>query len=214
MINQGEIGKIYLTHGGYLQDWLLFDTDYNWRLEPNIGGKSRAIADIGSHWCDLIQFVTGLKITEVMADLKIVIPTRKKSSTTADTFTKSKSEIKSYELKNCLTEDYGAVLFTFENEVKGTFFVSQISAGRKNKLWLEVDGSDSAVAWNQEEPNELWIGKRDGPNKVQMKDPSFLVGSAQNYIGYPAGHPEGYADALKMFMKNVYIHIKYKRDVL
>jgi predicted dehydrogenase len=212
MISQGQLGKIYLAHGCYLQDWLLFDTDYNWRIEPDIGGKSRAVADIGSHWCDLIQFVTGLKITEVMADLKVAIPTRKKSRVTVDTFAGNRSEHDDYELKTIVTEDYGAILLTFENGAKGTFLVSQISAGRKNMLLIEVDGSKSAVAWNQEEPNELWIGKRDSPNHLLVKDPSLLISEAKGFADYPGGHPEGYADALKMLMKNVYTSIINKSE--
>lgn len=156
--------------------------------------------------------MTGLKITEVMADLKVAIPTRKKSTVTVDTFGGNRSEHDDYELKTIVTEDYGSILLTFENGAKGTFLVSQISAGRKNMLLIEVDGSKSAVAWNQEEPNELWIGKRDSPNQIQLKDPSSLISEAKGYADYPGGHPEGYADALKMLMKDVYLGIINKSE--
>jgi predicted dehydrogenase len=212
MISQGQLGNIYLAHGCYLQDWLLFDTDYNWRIEADKGGKSRAVADIGSHWCDLVQFVTGLKIIEVMADLKVAIPVRKKPRTAVETFATKNSELGSLEEKPIETEDYGAILLTFENGAKGTFLVSQVSAGRKNMLYLEVDGSKSAIAWNQERANELWIGKRDSPNAILMKDPSLLIPEAKDIANYPAGHPEGWPDALKMLLKKVYTHVIARKE--
>ena len=215
MVNKGELGDIYAVHGSYLQDWLLFDIDYNWRVEPNLGGESRAVADIGTHWCDTIHFVTGLKIVEVMADLKTVIPIRKKPKKPSETFTgKELQPSIDFEKKQITTEDYGSILFTLENDAKGVFTVSQVSAGRKNRLYFEVDGSKLAVAWNQEKPNQLWIGKRDTPNQLLMKDPSLLHPEAKPFADYPGGHPEAYPDALKMFMRIVYSSIANKKKGL
>lgn len=204
MIENGELGKVYIIHGSYLQDWLFSKYDYNWRLDPELGGESRAIADIGSHWCDTVQFLTGLKIIDVMADLKTIIPIRMKPKKTMETFASKEPKTDEYEEKKITTEDYGSVLFTLENGVKGVFTVSQVSAGRKNRLSFEIDGSKLAVAWNQENPNFLWIGKRNEPNQELMKDPSLLYPKAKVFADYPGGHNEGYPDILKMFLRNVY----------
>ena len=212
MIDRGDLGNVHLVHGGYLQDWLLFETDYNWRVEPRLGGKSRAVADIGSHWFDLVQFVTGSRVTEVMADLKTVIPVRKKSKQTAETFSSKVLGPRDYEEEKIETEDYGAVFLTFENGAKGAFIASQISAGRKNKLFFEIDGSNFAVAWDQENPNDLWKGKRDAPNELLMKDPLLALPEVQNFMDFPGGHPEGYPDAVKMFMRSVYAYIAGRNE--
>lgn len=212
MIDNGDVGKIYSVHGSYLQDWLLYEYDYNWRLEPQIGGKSRAIADIGSHWCDTVQFATSLKITEVMADLMTVLPIRKKPKSTRETFTSNELHQDEYEEKHITTEDYGSVLFTLENGAKGVFIVSQVSAGRKNRLYFEIDGATKAVAWNQEQPNFLWIGQRERPNQYLIKDSSLLYPTAQAFTDYPGGHNEAYPDILKMFLRNVYSFIISQKD--
>jgi predicted dehydrogenase len=212
MIEHGDLGNVYTVHGSYLQDWLLYESDYNWRLEPHIGGQSRAIADIGSHWCDTIQFATNLKIKEVMADLKTVLPIRKKPKKNRETFTGNRSHHDDYEETRITTEDYGSVLFTLENGAKGVFTVSQVSAGRKNRLYFEIDGATKAVAWNQEQPNFLWIGQRDRPNQYLMKDSSLLFPSAQTFTDYPGGHNEAYPDILKMFFRNVYSSIISHKD--
>lgn len=207
MIEHAELGDVFAVHGSYLQDWLLYDTDYNWRVETALGGESRAVADIGSHWCDVIQFVTGLKITEVMADLKTIIPIRKKPTATKETFAQKEFQSSGYEAKQITNEDYGSVLFNLENGTKGVFTVSQVSAGRKNRLYFEIDGSKLAVAWDQEEPNRLWIGNRNAPNQLLLKDPLLLHTKAARFADYPGGHPEAYPDILKMFMKSVYLSI-------
>ena len=158
-------------HGSYLQDWLLFDTDYNWRLEPAVGGKSRAVADIGSHWCDLIQHVTGLKIVEVMADLSTVIPVRKKPKTAIETFAGKALKPSDYDHMKIATEDYASVLFRFDNGARGVFTVSQVSPGRKNRLYFEIDGSYHSMVWDQEKPEEMWMGYRDRPNELLGERP-------------------------------------------
>jgi predicted dehydrogenase len=199
-----KAGDVRLVHGSYLQDWLLFDTDYNWRLEPAVGGKSRAVADIGSHWCDLIQHVTGLKIVEVMADLATVIPVRKKPKATIETFAGKALKPSDYDHMKITTEDYASVLFRFDNGARGVFTVSQVSPGRKNRLYFEIDASYHSIVWDQEKPEELWMGYRDRPNELLMKDPSLLHPLAKPYAHYPGGHPEGYPDGPKNFFRNFY----------
>lgn len=208
MIAKGELGDIYLVHGNYLQDWLYYKTDYNWRLDSNLGGDSRAIADIGSHWCDMVQFLAGSKIKKVFADLVTIHKTRIKPEYAIETFKrKEKKSIKGKEV-SIDTEDAGSVLFHFENGSRGVFTVSQVSAGRKNHFWFEIDGSKRAIAWNQENPNELWIGYRDKPNELLIKDPSLLNDEAKKYASYPGGHPEGYPDGPKSLFKAVYDFIR------
>jgi predicted dehydrogenase len=204
LIADKKAGDVRLVHGSYLQDWLLFDTDYNWRLEPAVGGKSRAVADIGSHWCDLIQHVTGLRIVEVMADLSTVIPVRKKPKTTIETFAGKALKPSDYDHMKIATEDYASVLFRFDNGARGVFTVSQVSPGRKNRLYFEIDGSYHSMVWDQEKPEEMWMGYRDRPNELMVKDPSLLHPQAKPYAHYPGGHPEGYPDGPKNFFRNFY----------
>ncbi|MCG3158110.1 MAG: Inositol 2-dehydrogenase/D-chiro-inositol 3-dehydrogenase [bacterium] len=213
MVNKGELGKIYLVHGHYLQDWLYYDTDYNWRLETEISGASRAVADIGSHWCDLVQFIAGLRIKSVFADLVTIHQTRKKTKKVVETF-KGKEEVaaQDYEEKPIKTEDAGIVMLQFENGARGVFTVSQVSAGRKNCEWFEIDGSKKAIAWDQEEPNQLWVGYRERPNETIIKDPALLDEAARKYAHYPGGHPEGYPDGPKNLFMNVYNFIRAGKD--
>ncbi|MEW5974474.1 MAG: Gfo/Idh/MocA family oxidoreductase [Acidobacteriota bacterium] len=203
-VADGKIGQVRLVHGSYLQDWLLFDTDYNWRLEPKVGGASRAVADIGSHWCDLVQHVTGLKIVEVMADLSTIIPIRKKPKKAIETFAGKGLKPSDYESVRINTEDYASVFIKFSNGARGVFTVSQVSPGRKNRLFFEIDGSYSSLVWDQEKPEEMWLGYRDKANEILVKDPSLLHKEARPYAHYPGGHPEGYPDGPKNFFRNFY----------
>jgi predicted dehydrogenase len=212
MIESKEVGEIYLVHGNYLQDWLFYNTDYNWRLESKLGGESRAIADIGSHWCDMIQFLTGMKIKKVFADLVTIHKSRIKPSQAVETFKGKEKRNSKGKQVFISTEDAGTVLFHFENGTRGVFTVSQVSAGRKNHFWLEVDGSKKSFAWNQENPNELWIGYREKPNEVLIKDPSLLSVKARKYAAYPGGHPEGYPDGPKNLFSSVYSFIRSGQD--
>jgi len=213
MVQKGELGDPYLVHGHYLQDWLYYRTDYNWRLESKISGASRAVADIGSHWCDLVQFITGLKISSVFAELATIHKTRNKPTAAVETFKgKEKKAGGAYKQVRIDTEDAGVVTLRFENGALGVVTVSQVSAGRKNREWFEIDGSRKAIAWDQEEPNQLWVGHREKPNEVVIKDPSLLDEGARKYAHYPGGHPEGYPDgAMNLFM-NVYDFIRSGKD--
>ncbi len=213
MLRGGTLGDVYMIHGHYLQDWLFYPTDYNWRLEPDVSGDSRAVADIGSHWCDLVQFITGLRIRSVFADLTTVHRTRKRPKVAVATFagkeTKPSASAEDFRVR---TEDAGSVLLRFDNGAHGVFTVSQVSAGRKNREWFEIDGSKMAIAWDQEEPNQLWVGHRERANEIVIKDPSLLHESARKYAHYPGGHPEGYPDGPKNLFANVYEFIRKRRD--
>ena len=204
----GALGDLFLVHGHYLQDWLLLDTDYNWRLESGVSGASRAVADIGSHWFDLAQFVTGRKIVAVFAHLFRAHDTRKKPRRAVETYKgKEEGAPQEYDEVTIDTEDGGLVLVEFEGGLRGSLTVSQVSAGRKNRQWIEVDGSRSALAWDQEEPNQLWVGHRDRANEVLMKDPSLLDPAAKGYAHYPGGHPEGYPEGPRNLFGNFYRYI-------
>jgi len=203
-VKNGDIGVPKLVHGSYLQDWLLYDTDYNWRIEPEICGPSRCIADIGTHWMDAVQTVTGAKIVEVCADLHIVLPTRKKPKTQVETFSVTSSD--EYEEVDVKTEDYGAVLFRMDNGARGVFYVSEVSAGRKCYLNFEIDGTKASLYWNQETADRMWMGFRDDDNRLVMRNPNLMTPEAREYTYLAAGHPEGWNDAMR---NNVYSFYKY-----
>ncbi|MNZ57463.1 1,5-anhydro-D-fructose reductase [compost metagenome] len=202
MMREGSLGRLFASHGSYLQDWMLLDTDYNWRVDAALGGASRAVADIGSHWCDTVQFVTGRQIVEVMADLSIVWPTRKANVAGNRTFTQEDSAI--FEDKAVTTEDFGSVLFRFDDGSKGSFSVSQVSAGRKNRLSFEINGSEKSVAWDQEVPQQLWIGHRAQANQTLSDDPGLMNRDAADSAHFPGGHIEGWPDAFKNMMAQFY----------
>ena len=204
MVRSGEVGDIFAIHGSYLQDWLYLPTDWNWRLGPELSGDSRAVADVGSHWCDLMQFISGQSITRVFADLHTVHKTRMRPKKEVETYAGKELDPSDYEAQEINTEDYASVLFEMANGTRGVFTVSQVSAGRKNRLHFELDGSKCALSWDQEKPNEMWIGYRDKANEVLTKDPALLHESAREYAHYPGGHPEAYPDGPKNLFRNVY----------
>jgi len=212
MIQKGEIGPPRFIHGYYLQDWLLYDTDYSWRLEPDKGGESSAMGDIGSHWCDLAQHVSGLRITEVLADLTTVIPTRKKPVGSRIAFAQAGADDK-YEPVDIKVEDLCSVLVRFENGAKGTFSVGQVCAGHKNDLILEINGGQASLRWHQEAQNELWIGNRSTGNMILQKDPSLMDPDVAGYAKLPGGHQEAWPDAFRNILKTVYEHIAEGRPM-
>jgi len=207
MIKNGELGDIFAIHGSYLQDWLFYPTDYNWRLEQNQSGKSRAVADIGSHWLDLIEFVSGAKIEAVLADFQTFYKVRKKPLKPVETFAGKMGKPEDYKDLPIDTEDYASVLLRFAGGARGVLTVSQVAAGRKNRLSFEIDGSQRALAWDSETPNQLWIGRRDGNNEIVIKDPSLVAPPARRTIDYPGGHTEGFPDTFKQMFKDVYGYI-------
>jgi predicted dehydrogenase len=190
---------------------LLYDTDWNWRLEPELGGSLRAVSDIGTHWLDLVGFITGLKVEAVMADFKTFVPVRKKPAQPVATFTGKMIKAEDYVEQPIHTEDYASILLQFSAGARGVLTVSQVSAGRKNRLYFEISGSKSALAWDGERPNELWLGRRDGPNEVLIKDPSLLAPEARRFASYPGGHAEGFPDTFKQLYSAVYTYIHSDR---
>ena len=203
MMRNGDVGRLFAAHGSYLQDWMLLESDYNWRVDSAQGGASRAVADIGSHWCDTVQFMTGRRIVEVMADLSIVWPARKAPVAGDATFSQHRDD-SAYEARPVDTEDLGSVLFRFDDGSKGCFTVSQVSAGRKNGLTVEINGSNCSLAWEQEMPQRLWVGHRQRPNQLLSDDPSLMLGEAAASAHFPGGHNEGWPDAFKNMMLSFY----------
>ena len=212
MVKAGGIGGPYIVQGSYLQDWLLLPTDWNWRLEPELGGDLRAVADIGSHWLDLLTFITGQRVEEVMADLHTFIPTRQKPSGPIETFTGKQVVAANTVAQPIHTEDYATILLRFSGGARGVLTVSQVSAGRKNRLFFEIDGERSALAWDSEQPEELWLGHRETANGLLMRDPSLLGPEARDATSYPGGHAEGFPDTFKQLYKAVYRAIAAGRE--
>jgi predicted dehydrogenase len=208
MVQSGELGDIFILQGSYLQDWLFLPTDWNWRLEPGLGGTLRAVADIGSHWLDLTTFITGLHVSEVFADFKTFHPIRKKPSKPVETYTGKLLTPADYIDQPIHTEDYATILLHYENGAQGVLTVSQVSAGRKNRLYYEINGSKASVAFDSERNNELWIGHRDRPNELLLKDPSLLSPEARSVTSYPGGHNEGFPDTFKQLAGKVYAYIR------
>jgi predicted dehydrogenase len=202
LIRRGGIGHVKVVHGSFLQDWLLFATDWNWRLESKLGGDLRAVSDIGTHWMDLAMWLTGSKISEVCADLGTILPTRRRPKGRVESFQKAEST--ETEEVMITTDDYASVLLHFENEARGVVTVSQVSAGRKARLWFEIDGSEGSLAFDSESPNHLWIGRRDRACEVLPKDPALQSPESRGYAAYPGGHPEGYPDTFAQLFKDFY----------
>jgi len=212
-IEHGEIGKPRFVHGHYLQDWLLHESDYSWRLDPAKGGASSALGDIGSHWCDLAQHLTGLQITHVLGDVTTAIPQRKKPRGSRQAFetpspegvggpgTSARGDV---DVVDISVEDLASVLVRFENGAKGTFSVGQVCPGHKNDLIVEVCGSKSSVRWRQEHQNELWWGHRDRANELLHKDPTLIGEAGRPYAHLPGGHQEAWADAFCNVMRDIY----------
>jgi predicted dehydrogenase len=201
MREAGELGDIYVVQGTYSQDWLLYDTDWNWRIEDM---PSRTFADIGTHWCDLVEHVTGLRITSLCADLQTFHKTRKKPRGSIETFAGKTLEPSEYDERPIKTEDFGAMTFRMGDTTRGALTVSQVAAGRKNRLFVEIYGSKASAAWNGEQPDELWVGHRNTPNEIIIKDPTLLRGGAASFADLPGGHSEGYDDTFKQAFRRFY----------
>jgi predicted dehydrogenase len=207
MCEAGELGEILVVQGTYSQDWLLYDTDWNWRVETKAGGPSRCMADIGSHWFDMAEHITGLRVKALCADLQTFHPTRKQPKHSVETFANKLLGPGDYIETPVDTEDFGAVIFRMGTRTRGCMTASQVSAGRKNGLSIEVYGTKSSVAWKQERPDELWAGHRDTANQIFIKDPSLLKPAARSYADLPGGHSEGYDDTFKQVFRRFYASI-------
>lgn len=204
-IRRGDLGdRLFSLHGSYLQDWLLLETDWNWRLDAQAGGEFRALADIGSHWLDLAMFLTASRITAVCAEARTFLPMRRRPKAKVDTFSQPTGLAVETEAVPITTEDYAALLLRFDNGSAGSVVISQVASGRKNHLSFEVNGSRSSLAWDGERPNELWMGHRHAPNEVMIKDPSLMDDSARWSASYPGGHAEGFPDTFKQLQRRVY----------
>ncbi len=207
MVSHGDLGDVRLVSGGYLQDWLLFDTDWNWRLVAEKGGALRAVADIGSHWFDNIEFITGQEVVEVIADLHTFHKQRNHPVGEVETFSAHTVGDVERITEEMSSDDGAGVLFRFANGGRGTCTISQVSAGRKNYLNWEIDCANAAVAWNTENPENLWIGHRGQPNQIFKRDPGLMDPIAAATAAYPAGHVEGYPDTFRALFHDVYAHI-------
>jgi predicted dehydrogenase len=205
LVSDGALGDVRLVTGRYFQDWLLLETDWNWRLEPDRGGALRAVGDIGSHWLDLLAFITGHRIVSVMADLATFIPTRRQPAGPVETFsTERAADTVEREIG---TEDVATILLRFENGARGSVAISQLSAGRKNSLQYEVDGSSASTFWDSEQPDQLWIGHRERPNEILIRNPALMGPAAQAASALPAGHIEGFADTFRALFRAIYADI-------
>jgi len=211
IIANGEIGDVRFVHGQYLQEWLLHDTDFSWRLEPDKAGEACVIGDAGAHWFDLAEHLTGSRIVRVLADLNTAVKVRKRPvGKSREAFAAAGAgETEDYRVQ---VDDLSSALVRFENGAVGNFFASQVCAGHKNDLRIEINGSKASLAWKKENSEELWIGHRGAPNQTVMKDPSLLDAAAQPYAAMPGGHNEGWPDAFKNLMRNVLTFIADGRD--
>ena len=207
MIEGGDLGEILIAQGTYSQDWLLYETDWNWRIESKANGPLRAMGDIGSHWMDMIQHLTGLRFTGLCAEFATFHKTRKRPKGSIETFAGKTLKPEDYQPVAIDTEDFAAVLFHLGERARGSFTVSQMSAGRKNMFTFDIYGTKAGVSWNQERPDELWIGQRNEPNRLIVKDPSLLDPRAAGFADLPGGHSEGYDDTHKQVFKRFYAKV-------
>lgn len=206
MIASGDSGGVNFVHGYYLQDWMTDPNVYSWRSDPAKGGASSALGDIGSHWCDLAEHVSGMKIDSVLADLTTVVPLRFSAGGSAEAFSaKHSGDSTPVKVEG---EDLASVLLRFSNGARGVFSVGQVIPGHKNDLQLELSGRKCSLKWRQEEQNELWIGRHDQPNQMMAKDPSLVLPDVRRYVHLPGGHQESWTDAFLNLMRDAYHWIR------
>ncbi len=201
----GGLGEVRFVTGHSFQDWLLLESDWNWRLEPDKGGSLRAVGDIGSHWIDLTSFITGLRVTQVMADLATFVPVRQQPTGPVETFSTERSA--DTVEREMATEDAAAILLRFANGARGSVAVSQISAGRKNSLQWEIDGSTAAAAWDSENPDQLWVGHREHSNEILLRNPALMADAGRVAAALPGGHVEGFADTFGALFRAIYADV-------
>lgn len=203
MIKDGSIGSVLFATGSYHQDWLLLDTDWNWRLEADQAGRMRAVADIGSHWMDLVGWITGSKITKVMADLYTAVPTRRRPQGPVETFA-NLAQDQDLITVNIDNDDAATLMFVFDNGARGALTVSQISAGKKNNVQFEIAGAQSSLSWLSTHPDELFVGHRGRPSEIIVRDPGAMASEAARVSFYPAGHVEGFGETFRGLFERVY----------
>lgn len=203
-IAAGELGNIHSVFGSYQQDWLLYDTDYNWRVLAEEQGELRAVADIGTHWIDLVQNIIGQKVISVFADVHTVHPVRKRPMGEVETFSGKLGNADAVEPVDVTTDDIACLILRLANGARGVLFVSQMTPGKKNCLRYEIAGSKAAIEFNSEEPNHIWQGYREKANEILLKDPGLSTESARRFMDYPGGHAEGFPDTFKMCFRSFY----------
>ncbi len=201
MVEAGELGEPRLITGHYHQDWLARETDWNWRLEPEAGGRLRAVGDIGTHWLDLTSFVAGMRPSAVFADLATFLPERRRPVGPVETFSRAAGATEPVRIA---TEDAGLILLRYPNGARGALTVSQVSHGRKNAMSWEIAGSSASAAWASETPDQMWIGHREGPNAVLCRDPALMNARGAAAAALPGGHVEGFADTFFALFRQVY----------
>ena len=205
MVLDGQLGDIRLLTGHFHQDWLAKPTDWNWRLETEEGGQLRSVGDIGTHWLDLTSFITGLRATEVMAELSTFIKEREKPVGPVETF--AKTEGQKTERRTITTDDAAMIMLRYGNGARGVMSTSQMSHGKKCALHWDITGSLASAAWNMENPEQLWIGRRDEPNQILLRDPGLMNPMGAAAANLPGGHVEGYADSFYSFFRQVYADV-------
>jgi predicted dehydrogenase len=202
MVRDGDLGEPRLVHGHYIQDWLLLDTDWNWRLEPEKGGELRAVGDIGTHWIDLTSFITGSRVAAVMADLSTFVKVRQQPAGPVETFSQERAtETIPTDMR---TDDAALILLRYANGARGSVVVSQVSAGRKNSLQWEIDGSTSAAWWDSETPDHLYIGHRNRPNEIMQRSAEVMNETGTRAASLPGGHVEGFGDTFHALFREIY----------
>jgi predicted dehydrogenase len=206
MVAAGDIGEPRFITGSYHQDWLLLETDWNWRLQPDEAGELRAVADIGSHWLDLTSFISGKRIVEVIADLHTLVPLRRHPVGPVETFSLADDTAELIE-EEMSSDDAAGMLLRYEDGAKGAVTISQVSAGQKNSVRYEVAGSESAIRWVSTEPEDLFVGHRGRANEVLSRDPTLYAPEAARLIAYPGGHVEGFPDTFRALFSQVYADV-------
>lgn len=206
LVRNGALGEPRFLTGSYHQDWLMYPTDWNWRLEDSKGGSLRAVADIGSHWLDLLKWIGGVRVSEVFADLHTFVPIRQRPLGEVQTFGGSDDgDRRDVEIHN---DDAAGILLRFDNGARGAVTVSQVSAGRKNDLSFEVAGADDALMWQSSAPDRLWLGHRGRTNEELLRDPGQLSEAAAKVTFYPGGHVEGFGETFRGLFERVYAAIR------
>ena len=201
MVKAGELGDLRFITGHYHQDWLAKPTDWNWRLETEQGGALRSVGDIGTHWVDLVSFITGQKVVSVFADLTTFIKERQKPIVPVATFSAASGDT---ETRRIETDDAAMIMLRFDNGAKGVMTTSQVNIGRKNSLQWDVAGAAASASWDSEMPDHLFIGQRDAPNQILQRDPGLMNATGAGAAALPGGHVEGFADSFRALFEQVY----------
>ncbi|MEM9017705.1 MAG: Gfo/Idh/MocA family oxidoreductase [Verrucomicrobiota bacterium] len=203
-VRRGDLGHVHSITGSYQQDWLLHETDYNWRVIAEEQGELRAVADIGTHWIDLVQNITGLQVVEIFADIHTLHAVRKRPSGEVETFSGKVADLEATEPVQVTTDDIGCLVLRFDGGARGVLFVSQVTPGKKNSLRYEIAGSRATIEFDSEKPNSAWIGSREEQNQILLKDPGMNAEMTRHYTDYPGGHAEGFPDTFKMCFRSFY----------